>query len=69
MARGQYKGNRGAVKELKQRKINSHFAILATHVKDEAHLATILDQCHPVYRERMFRAMQPHLPFKIEYPV
>lgn len=67
MARGQYKSkSSSAVRDLKQRKIDGRFAMLATHVKDEAHLATILDQCHPSYRERMLDAMRPHLPFQLE---
>ena len=59
MARGQYKGNRSALEQLKLRK-------MASKITTPEMLGVILSQMRPEARDAGLALIRPYLPFKLE---
>lgn len=62
MARGQYKGSRKSVQELRMRKVVK----LAGGIDDEAHLARIVMQLPPEQRGEFMKVIRPYLKFELQ---
>ncbi len=62
MARGQYKGTKRAVQDLRMRKV----AALAGQIDDEQHLVRITMQLPPEQRGEFLKVVRPHLKFELQ---